>query len=156
MKRKFPYIILIVSIFINIALIFYIFKNYRNLNIEGKPLTNDSKESESFTENPYRTITFTDENNPIFLRGQVRKEPIPTELELGDFWYWIYFDKPYLLIYNASGVPMYIDKIQAVPSGNRDFYDIEKFLNKEVEIHGFQGWGYAESSVFNIMAIREY
>jgi hypothetical protein len=95
-------------------------------------------------------------NNPTFLYGVIEKEEIPEELELGDYWYWMYFEKPLLLVNNASGSPMYVDKIQLTPPENKDFYDIEGFVGKKVEAYGYQTWGYAESSVFQVSAIREY
>jgi hypothetical protein len=86
----------------------------------------------------------------------LKKESIPAELELGEYWYWIYFEKPVLLVNSASGVPTYVDKMQLIPSENEDFYNLENFVDKRVEVYGYQTWGYAESSVFQVEAIREY
>ena len=61
-----------------------------------------------------------------------------------------------LLVNNASGVPTYIDKMQLIPSENEDFYNLESFVDKRVEVYGYQTSGYAESSVFQVEAIREY
>lgn len=94
-------------------------------------------------------------NNPTFLYGLIEKEEIPEELELGDYWYWMYFEKPLLLVNNATGSPIYVDKIQVLPPENKDFYDIESFVGKKVEVYGYQTWGYAESSVFQVSAIKE-
>ena len=101
-------------------------------------------------------IKATGENNPTFIYGTLKEEGIPEELELGEYWYWLYFDKPLLLVNNASGVPMYIEKIQVLPPQDTDIYDMKKFLDKEVELYGYQTWGYVESSVFQVSAIREY
>ena len=103
-----------------------------------------------------QAINAVGENNPIFIYGTLNKEEIPQDLELGEYWYWLYFDKPLLLVINASGVPMYVDKIQVLPPATKDFYDTDSFVGKKVELYGYQTWGYAESSVFQINAIREY
>lgn len=95
-------------------------------------------------------------NNSVFIYGTLKKEEIPQELELGEYWYWMYFEKPLLIVNNSSGVPMYVDKIQVLPPQSNDIYDVEQFLDKEVELYGYQTWGYAESSVFQINSIREY
>ena len=104
------------------------------------------------------TIAIEDvgQGNELFLYGDLKKESIPAELELGEYWYWIYFEKPVLLVNSASGVPTYVDKMQLIPSENEDFYNLENFVDKRVEVYGYQTWGYAESSVFQVEAIREY
>lgn len=86
------------------------------------------------------------------IRGMIRKEKIPVELELGDYWYWMYFNEPFLLENSASGIPQYINKIQVVEAA-QNFFTLENFLDKQVEVAGNIGWGYAESNVFNIVAI---
>ena len=115
-------------------------------------INNSTQESISETTN---VIDSLGEDNPIMLIGTIRKENIPQELELGEYWYWIYFDDPHLLVNNASGVPIYIDKIQVNPPKETDFYSIEEFVDKKVEIYGYQTWGYAESSVFQVVSLRE-
>ncbi|MBI2414415.1 hypothetical protein HYV31_01025 [candidate division WWE3 bacterium] len=87
-------------------------------------------------------------------RGIIKKEIIPKELELGDYWYWIYFDEPYLLKDNASGFPRYVSKIQVSPSQNiaKDF---DEMVNIPVEIFSRKSWGYAESNLFEILAITK-
>ena len=96
------------------------------------------------------------QENKIFLYGTLKKETVPVELELGEYWYWLYFDEPHLLVNNASGVPLYIDKIQVNPPESLDIYNLDDFTDKKVELYGYQTWGYAESSVFQTMSIREY
>jgi hypothetical protein len=96
------------------------------------------------------------QQNSFFLYGTVKKEPIPEEMELGDFWYWIYFDEPHLLTVSASGVPQYIEKLQVNPTEFEEMYNLEEFLNERVEIYGYLTSGYAESNVFQITAIRKY
>ena len=103
-----------------------------------------------------QVISAVGADNPVFIYGTLKKEEIPQELELGEYWYWLYFEEPLLLVNNASGVPMYVDKIQVLPPQSAEIYDVEQFLDKEVELYGYQTWGYAESSVFQINAIREY
>ncbi len=72
--------------------------------------------------------------------GTLRKEAIPAELELGDYWYWLYFDEPYTLEENASGLPLEVDKLQ-ITMGS------DELDGKHVIATGKIGWGYAESSV---------
>lgn len=105
---------------------------------------------------PTIAIEAVGQGNELFLYGDLKKESIPAELELGEYWYWIYFEKPVLLVNSASGVPTYIDKMQLIPSENEDFYNLESFVDKRVEVYGYQTSGYAESSVFQVEAIREY
>lgn len=91
----------------------------------------------------------------IKVRGILRLEKIPEDLMLGDTWYWLYFDQPFLLEYNATGTPLYIDKIQVFPPEDDFFYKIDDFVDKEVEIYGYLSWGYAESSVFQAVAFSQ-
>jgi hypothetical protein len=108
------------------------------------------------TEKRATPINALGQGNETFIYGNLKKEEVPEGLDLGDFWYWIYFEDPYLLVQNATGVPLYVEKMQVLPAEYEDFYDIEDFVNKKVEIYGYQTWGYAETSVFQITAIREY
>ncbi len=78
--------------------------------------------------------------------GTLKKEAIPAELELGDYWYWLYFDEPYLLEENASGIPMDVDKLQVNPP-SREIEGMDVFDGQHVEIKGNLTWGYAESTV---------
>ena len=78
--------------------------------------------------------------------GTLKKERIPAELELGDYWYWLYFDEPYLLEQNARGIPMDVDKLQ-VNAPEREAEGMDIFDGQHVEIKGNIAWGYAESSV---------
>ena len=89
------------------------------------------------------------EETPVVFKtfvGTLKKEAIPVELELGDFWYWLYFDEPYLLEQNARGIPMDVDKLQVNPPA-REVEGMDVFDGQHVEIQGSITWGYAESSV---------
>ncbi|HAI62608.1 MAG: hypothetical protein UU64_C0002G0087 [candidate division WWE3 bacterium GW2011_GWF2_41_45] len=89
------------------------------------------------------------EETPVALEtftGTLKKEQIPAELDLGDYWYWLYFDEPYTLEETAAGFPMDIDKIQVNPP-SRETEGMDVFDGKHVEIQGNITWGYAESSV---------
>jgi len=108
----------------------------------------DAKEASQEQIEQYTPDTFT-------VRGVIKKEKIPEELELGEDWYWIYFDEPYLLKNNASGWPQYIDKLQLVPPQDTAFYKIDDYLDSPVEIYGYNSWGYAESSVIQIISIAK-
>ena len=105
--------------------------------------------------NEPKIINAVGENYPLIIEGIIKKEEIPAELELGDYWYWIHFDEPYLLVNNASGTPMYIEKMQLNPPENAEMYDLEEFLDTKVEVFGYQTWGYAESSVFQVLSLRK-
>ena len=108
----------------------------------------DAKEASQEQIEQYTPDTFT-------VRGVIKKEKIPEELELGEDWYWIYFDEPYLLKNNASGWPQYIDKLQLVPPQDTAFYKIDDYLDSPVEIYGYNSWGYAESSVIQVISIAK-
>jgi len=99
-------------------------------------------------------IGSVDENETQFLTGTLKKEKIPVELDLGDYWYWLYFDNSALLLNNAMGYPLYIDKIQVVLGEAKDLYSLDEFDGKKVEVFGKQSWGYAESSIFEVYAIK--
>jgi hypothetical protein len=89
------------------------------------------------------------------IRGTIKKEIIPPELDLGDgYWYWFYFDEPFLNKESANGLPMLTEKLQVFPPKDVENYDIENFLNKRVEAFGNMTWGYAESNVIQLIAIR--
>lgn len=85
--------------------------------------------------------------NYKYFTGTIRKEKIPAELELGDYWYWIYFDEPYLLEENAAGFPMNVEKLQISFAENTNNNKIEEFTDKHVTVHGYLTWGFAESTV---------
>ena len=108
----------------------------------------DAKEASQEQIEQYTPDTFT-------VRGVIKKEKIPEELELGEDWYWIYFDEPYLLKNNASGWPQYIDKLQLVPPQDAAFYKIDDYLDSPVEIYGYNSWGYAESSIIQVISIAK-
>lgn len=84
--------------------------------------------------------------------GTIKKEEIPVELDLGDYWYWIYMDAPLLVEDNAQGRPMNFKKIQ-IESPTPEVLNLDEFLDKKVEVSGNIGWGYAESNVFNAVSI---
>lgn len=143
----------ILSIYL-VSLAVFILRNQNKSCPQVKEcLCNEEKEAKK-TES--RVIDSVGEANKIFIYGQLKKEEIPQELELGEFWYWIYFEEPRLLVNNASGVPMYIEKMQINPPVALDMYNLDDFVDKNVEIYGYQTWGYAESSVFQAEAIRVY
>ena len=108
----------------------------------------DAKEASQEQIEQYTPDTFT-------VRGVIKKEKIPEELELGEDWYWIYFDEPYLLKNNASGWPQYIDKLQIFQPNDTAFYKIDDYLDSPVEIYGYNSWGYAESSVIQVISIAK-
>jgi len=93
----------------------------------------------------------------VTVRGSLKKEKIPEELALGDNSYQLYFDEPFLLLGDASGSPLYINKIQVLlPEANTfPFYDINGFLDNDVEIYGHYTGGYAETVVIQIVAITK-
>lgn len=88
----------------------------------------------------------------VEVTGIINKERIPEDLSLGEFWYWIYFDEPYYLADNASGLPQNVDKMQVNISPTIDF---EKILDKHIKLTGRLTWGYAESRVIEPEKIEE-
>lgn len=90
------------------------------------------------------------------LAGVLRKEKIPSDLQLGDYWYIFYFDEPFLLMDNATGTgPLYIRSIQLFSREDKVVFDFEDYVNKKVKIAGNLTWGYAESRVFKVVAITD-
>ena len=92
----------------------------------------------------------------FFLYGTLKKEDTPEEYKFGDFWYWVYFEEPHLLVNNASGVPQYIDRIEVYAPETESAYNIDEFDGKKVEVHGYIISDYTGSVSFQIDAIREY
>ena len=148
MKRNISNLVLVVLLILNLIFLGILIIRNKNKSQESATPVREIKKEE-------RVIAEVGEENPTTLIATIKKEVIPPELELGDYWYWAYFGEPYLQVNNAAGVPMYIDKIQLNPPTNQDFYNLDNFTDKKVEIYGYQTWGYAESSVFQVLAIRE-
>jgi hypothetical protein len=118
------------------------------LNKQEKPTNIKSElgiDKQTSQEYDYSKPTFT-------VKGTVRKEVIPEELELGEYWYWFYFDDPYLLVENAVGYPLFIEKLQITDSIYSNF-KIEEYINKHVILNFQLGAGYAESTVMEPIAI---
>lgn len=89
-------------------------------------------------------------------RGVIKKERIPEDLQLGDYWYQFYFTTPFLNEYSAVGIPNYVEKLEIVGiKEDINFRNIklDDFLSKEVEVAGYMGWGYAESNIIEPIAI---
>ena len=76
---------------------------------------------------------------------------------LGEYWYFLYFDQPYYLTGASTGYPVYMNKLQVYQPDEklRHVYELEKFVDKRVEIAGEIGWGYAESNIIQTIAITE-
>ncbi len=139
------------AVLLGAGALFISFYNWTNLRkIETKlqkleQIVGDAKSLEEKVTTPETTVP-ENEQALVTFTGTLRKEEIPAELELGDYWYWIYFDEPYTLEQNAAGFPMDIDKIQVNPP-QREEMGMDTFDGKHVEIKGYITWGYAESSV---------
>ncbi len=94
-------------------------------------------------------------SDTVRIRGTIKKEAIPQDLQLGEYWYWFYFDEPYLLMNNTSGSPQYIEKIQVYAPTDRSINNIDNFLNTNVEIFGTNTWGYEQSNVIQILTLTK-
>jgi hypothetical protein len=89
-----------------------------------------------------------------YFTGTLKKEEIPAELELGDYWYWLYLDKPQL-IENSTGVgPLYTEKLEVYPP-EHSLTNIDEYIDLEVEIAGYLDWGYSESRVIKTQDIAQ-
>ncbi|OGC60116.1 hypothetical protein A2380_00840 [candidate division WWE3 bacterium RIFOXYB1_FULL_43_24] len=130
--------------FVALFISFYNFFYLRNLENKIKDIESILPES-----NLEATEDIIPAEDPVALEtfvGTLTKDEIPAELELGDYWYWLYFDEPYLLEENARGMPMNVDKLQVnLPAQEIEGMDV--FDGMHVEIKGSITWGYAESSV---------
>lgn len=91
-------------------------------------------------------------SDEISLTGQLKIERIPAELELREYWYWLYLDNPYNLEDNSSGKPQSIKKIQIITdiqqdeeSGKNGYLD--SFVDQKVTATGSFSSGYSESTV---------
>ena len=79
-------------------------------------------------------------------------QKILEDLQLGEYWYWIYLDDPLLVEAIAYGRPVRVEKIQLVTLPKADL-NLEDYIDSKVEISGNITWGYAESNVFRCISI---
>ena len=106
-------------------------------------------------------------NNPMFLHGKLIKEALPSkELieentvndEVEDkeikYVYFLEFERQHLLVNNSKGAPVYINKIQLTPPVNDELYDVEDFVEKEVEIYGYQVPVLTGDAVFQMLSVK--
>lgn len=114
-------------------------------SLVAEPVAQSPEPKEEFTEQ-YK--------NYKYFTGTIKKEKIPLELELGDYWYWLYFDEPYLLEENAAGFPMNVEKLQISFAENTSNDKIEEFTDKHVTVQGYLTWGFAESTVIAAESIE--
>jgi hypothetical protein len=108
-------------------------------------INSESTDASQVPQNPLTQITHK-------ITGTIKKEKSPVEMDLGEYWLWIYMEEPLLVEDNAQGRPMNFDKIQ-ITSPVPELLNLENFLDKKVEVSGNIGWGYAESNVFNAISI---
>jgi hypothetical protein len=142
MKSKIILFITVIVLFL--CIIYFVIQNGIKTTII-QPTAPINTEKDISKDKPLTSLVF---------KGILKKEKIPVELELGNTWYWMYFDKPFLLENNASGRPQYMDKLQVIPSQNNTI-SIDKLLGKHIQIKGNLTWGYAESNVIQIESISE-
>lgn len=88
----------------------------------------------------------------VVTKGQIKA--LPDDRDLGqEKMYFIYFNEPFILWDNATGYPQFMDSLELV-SNEENKFDFEKYVNKEVLIAGELTWGYAESRVIKVQAIK--
>ncbi|HLB51810.1 hypothetical protein A3F07_04725 [candidate division WWE3 bacterium RIFCSPHIGHO2_12_FULL_38_15] len=148
-------VLLLILVSVNVYQNILIDQKLLQLQSETKNRITQVPEVQNKAEEPLQEETDSFIQDKFTVRGVIRKEKIPAELELGEYWYWINFEEPYLLKDNASGWPQYIDKIQLFPPQDTSFYKLDDYLNKHVEIYGYNSWGYAESSVIQVISMTE-
>jgi len=102
-------------------------------------------------------------NNPMFLHGKLFREAVPSqelvkEEEGNDkeveYVYFLEFERQHLLVNNSKGSPIYIEKIQLTPPVNDELYDIEDFVEKEVEVYGYQTAVLTGNESFQALSIK--
>lgn len=103
--------------------------------------------------NPYSEIPPAVDNaqEKLVLRGTVihGKRPAP---DIG-YDYQLKLSKPFLDIYSPAGSPQKVSLIDATPSTNSIWSELENNINKEIEAEGYMVWGYAESKYLQITAL---
>ena len=126
-------------------------KNRKTVTIETASEENTEIE---ITEEPVNSEAEETQDTRVTQKftGIIKKEMIPEDLDLGEYWYWLYLDTPFILENNAMGKPYDIQKIQIVPAEGSSI-DFEEFLDRKVEASGNIGWGYAESNIFNCVSV---
>lgn len=128
-------------------------------NTGGIILNSTSKATaQTTTQNAMTTTPNAEQPKELLkFRGIIQSDPDHAkDLDLGDSWYWLIIDEPYLLENNASGVPKYVDKLQVSPiKGGMNITNktLDDFSGIHVEVAGHMGWGYAESVVIEPIAI---
>lgn len=103
---------------------------------------------------PAKMAANIDWSDAITFTGMIKKEKIPTEMQLpGEFWYWMYFDKPFINRYSMAGEPVNESKLQILKPVDPNV-NIESFLNKHVKVVGKIGYGISESNVIETKSIE--
>jgi hypothetical protein len=108
-------------------------------------------------------------NNPMLLHGKLVKEAVlvqkivesqelieegvEEEEEVEDV-YFLEFENQHLLVNNSTGVPVYIERIQLIPPVNKDLYDMEDFVEKKVEVYGYQNFVLNSEETFQVLSVK--
>ena len=77
---------------------------------------------------------------PVTFSGVIKKENIPAEYQLGEFWYVFYFDTPQLI--ESGEGETYKDSL-VIQASTID--SLEPYLEKNVTVNGRLTWGVAET-----------
>jgi hypothetical protein len=136
------------------ALIFYNYSKITNLEkrvfyLSNKLMTVDNQFVDYIATIPPNDTPYT-AYEQITYEGVIRKEEIPEEYALGEYWYIFYFDKPQIIQTAAGDREVTNLEIQASTIDSFDGY-----LDKQVQIKGRLSWGYAESRIILADEVNE-
>lgn len=136
LKDKLPLInfwIHIIGGTLMIAVIAFNFIQIREIKTNIKGMVYDSLTPDNTPYMAYDAVEYT---------GVIKKEKIPEEYALGDYWYIFYFDKPQII--ETAGGDMMRDSLQIQAS---TIDSLEGHLDKKVTVKGRLSYGYAESRI---------
>lgn len=104
--------------------------------------------------NPYLQSLPTVDNaqEKLILRGTVvhGKRPAP---DIG-YDYQLKLVEPFVDKFSSAGSPQKVSLVDAIPSTNSLWNELENNINKEIGIEGYMVWGYAESKYFQIISVK--
>jgi len=104
--------------------------------------------------NPYSQTQPTADNaqEKLVLRGIVvhGKRPAP---DIG-YDYQLKLVEPFVDKFSSAGSPQKVSLVDAIPSTNNLWNELENNINKEIGIEGYMVWGYSESKYFQIINVK--
>ncbi|MBD3366053.1 hypothetical protein GF360_01780 [candidate division WWE3 bacterium] len=108
-------------------------------------LSKNSKYSEKRLKDYTHEEEKISKENSVFV-GILKKERIPEELQLGDYWYQLYLNKAIQPITASGNKDTKLNKLEVYLPEDLN-KNANSYLNVPIQIEGELSWGYAESRI---------